>query len=217
MNGRRTRCATSGAASRSHRSASAGLTSLGRVPPAMISTSLHSSSANSARAAKKKSNLSSSRSSSASSQAPRSVPPPCRAMESSASSAMARTSSTCTALLRYTAATRCWSAAMPHTVSGPPAKQVSTPELTRSCSVRRTVERSVRSDAAATGHPRLLRYRASGATVAQTSSSVSARSAPSMATQTAAVAVTGVVRLMRWQTSSATRSTSCPSSTPSAR
>ena len=50
--------------------------------------------------------------------APGPVPAPPTA--TSTSSAIARTTSTWIALLRYTAATRCWSAPIPHTVSVPP-------------------------------------------------------------------------------------------------
>src|ERR1700751_1784408 len=50
-----------------------------------------------------------------------------------------------------------------------------------------------------------------------TSSRVRARSSPSIATHTAAVAVTGVAWLRRWQISSAMRSTTCRSLSPSAR
>src|SRR6266508_1647837 len=108
------------------------------------------SRANSSRPGKKKSNLSRSRSRSAVSRALVLSP---RATRSSASSRIARWTSTWIALLRYTAAIRCCRGPTPQTVV-PPWKLVSTPEATRSCSDRRMVARSLRFAAPAIGQPR---------------------------------------------------------------
>jgi len=122
IKGRNTRCATRRGLPASHCAAVAGAISMvasWRVPVSSAISS-HNSPANSSRPAKKKSNLSSSRSASAASHAVRVFPLGVCASSTNASSAIARTNRTCTALLRYTAATRCCCSPMPHTVLGPP-------------------------------------------------------------------------------------------------